>query len=133
MYRLCRTWQSNIFASIGFCRSWNSSKYPLCRMSTTSSNFPTFHMIGWFFIHRGLGANNIPQYNFNVLDHLLDHLDKVRLLPIIEFMGNIFPRQKRHDTRYMWEDFTYQLVSRYLTRFAWNYSNVVELLFLCVE
>lgn len=65
---------------------------------------------------RGLNLHHIPVYQFTALDQLLDHLDSVRLIPVIEFMGHVFPQQKRHDTRFMWKDFTYQLVSHYLTR-----------------
>lgn len=69
--------------------------------------------VGFF---RGLNLHHMPVYDFNALDQLLDHLDSVRLLPVIEFMGYIFPPQKRHDVRFMWKDFTYQLVSHYLIR-----------------
>lgn len=39
-------------------------------------------------------------------------------MPVIEFMGELFPRQNRfHDLHFMWKDLTYQLVSHYLCKF----------------
>lgn len=47
----------------------------------------------------------------------MDHLMKIRLFPVIELMGELFPHQNRlHDTRFMWKDFVYQLVSHYLCK-----------------
>lgn len=63
---------------------------------------------------RGFTTHKIPQYDFDALDTFLDHLMEIHLFPVIEFMGEIFPKNPFHDTHFMWKDFVYQLTSHYL-------------------
>lgn len=53
-------------------------------------------------------------YDFDAMDEFLDHLMEIHLFPVIEFMGDIFPKNNLYDTHYMWKDFVFQLVSHYL-------------------
>lgn len=67
---------------------------------------------------RSFSAHKIPEYNFDKLDKFLDHLMEIRLMPVIEFMSEIFPKQNRfHDLHFMWKDLTYQLMTHYLCKF----------------
>lgn len=53
-------------------------------------------------------------YDFDAMDEFLDHLMEIHLFPVIEIMGDIFPKNNLYDTHYMWKDFVFQLVSHYL-------------------
>lgn len=76
------------------------------------------------FHSRGFNTNKIAEYDFTALDEFLDHLMEIHLFPVIEFMGDIFPKNNYHDIRFMWKDFTYQLVTHFLTRYGkWNLMN----------
>lgn len=44
------------------------------------------------FHSRGFDVNKIPKYDFTALDRFLDHLMNINLFPVIEFMGDIFPK-----------------------------------------
>lgn len=66
---------------------------------------------------RGFHANKVPKYDFNALDKLLDHLMEIHLFPVIEFMGDIFPKNEFHDTHFMWKDFSYQFILHYLCKY----------------
>ncbi|XP_055313832.1 alpha-L-iduronidase [Sitodiplosis mosellana] len=67
---------------------------------------------------KGFDANKIPTYDFSALDRFLDHLMEIKLFPVIEFMGDIFPKNEFHDFRFMWKDFTYQFAWHYLSRYG---------------
>lgn len=76
------------------------------------------------FYSRGFTAKRIPQYDFDRLDGFLDYLMEIHLFPVIELMGNIFPKNDFHDTRYMWKDFTFQLTSHYLSMHTLYYQSM---------
>lgn len=76
------------------------------------------------FYSRGFTAKRIPQYDFDRLDGFLDYLMEIHLFPVIELMGNIFPKNDFHDTRYMWKDFTFQLTSHYLSMYTLYYQSM---------
>lgn len=74
-------------------------------------------MFIWFY-SRGFDTNKIPSYDFTALDRFLDHLIiKIQLFPVIEFMGDLFPKNSFHGIRFMWKDFTYQFVTHYLCKY----------------
>ncbi|XP_031630457.1 alpha-L-iduronidase [Contarinia nasturtii] len=67
----------------------------------------------------GFDINQVPKYDFTALDTFLDHLMEIQVFPVIELMGDIFPvKDNIHGIYFMWKDFSFQLVSHYLTRYG---------------
>lgn len=66
------------------------------------------------FFSRGFDEHKTPKYDFTALDNFLDIIIEIHLFPVIEFMGNIFPRNNLHDIRFMWKDLTNQLISHFV-------------------
>lgn len=62
---------------------------------------------------RGFDAHKLPEYDFKSLDDFLDHLNRIKLFPVIEVMGDIFPKTS-YSLHFMWKDFMYQFYSHYL-------------------
>lgn len=69
--------------------------------------------ITFFNLKRGLNSHKLPEYDFETLDKFLDHLIRIKLFPVIEIMGDVFPNTFV-DIHFMWKDFVYQFYSHYL-------------------
>ncbi|KAJ6649587.1 Alpha-L-iduronidase [Pseudolycoriella hygida] len=65
----------------------------------------------------GFSENHGFQYDFSNLDNVLDHLNKLRLYPVVEFMGNPSNRlfnQKQFSQTHLWKDLVYRMINRYI-------------------
>lgn len=64
---------------------------------------------------RNVTRFHIPIYNFDSLDKFIDDLKSFNLKPQLEFMTTL---NLRHRSAFVWEDFSYQIMSRYMERFG---------------